>query len=87
MRTFIFVTSEGSTYQPNSDSSIPDVENMQVLGFATGANEEEALANLLDENNWLRESSFNNFVCFELEHPNYQDHSKSFSIKPTNIVR
>ena len=81
MRAFIFVTSDGSTFQPDSDSPTPDVENMQVLGFTTGIDEEEAFRNLLDENNWLRETSFNNLVCFELKQSDFHDHSKFFSIK------
>jgi hypothetical protein len=34
MKDFIFITFEGYTFQPNSNSDIPDIENMQVVGFS-----------------------------------------------------
>jgi hypothetical protein len=55
MKAFIFVTYEGYTYQHNSISVEPDVENLQVLGFVSGENEEQAFENLVTENDgfWL----------------------------------
>ena len=34
MKSYIFITTEGFTYQPGSESPEPDVENCQVIGFA-----------------------------------------------------
>lgn len=42
MRHFIFLTQEGYTFQPNSESATPDIENLQVLGTASGADEQNA---------------------------------------------
>lgn len=41
---------EGYTYQPGSTSFEPDIENLQVIGFAGGNSREEATRNLLTEN-------------------------------------
>jgi hypothetical protein len=31
-KQFIFITFEGVTFQPNSESDTPDIENMKVVG-------------------------------------------------------
>ena len=33
MKNYIFITEEEVTYQPNSTSPEPDIENCQVIGF------------------------------------------------------
>lgn len=71
MRYFIFITTEGYTYQPSSYlSSEPDVENCQVLGFGEGEDEQNAFRNLADNNKWLLDSSFNEVIVYELKVPN-----------------
>jgi hypothetical protein len=42
MKQYIFVTPEGNTETPNGK----DIENLQVIGFAQGENEIEAIKNL-----------------------------------------
>ncbi|MGH4138228.1 hypothetical protein [Clostridium sp.] len=32
MDNYIFLTDEGYTFMPNSESDMPDVENLQVIG-------------------------------------------------------
>lgn len=66
MNNFIFITNEGYTYQPNSESIEPDIENCQVLGFSSGKNEEEAFTNLLEKNEYLKETSFNQIISYQL---------------------
>lgn len=36
IRSYLFITTEGYTYQPNSESIEPDVENCQVIASAEG---------------------------------------------------
>lgn len=36
LKKYIFLTQEGYTYQPNTQSIEPDIENLQVTGFALG---------------------------------------------------
>ena len=66
MKNYIFVTTEGYTYQPNSESVDPDIENLQVIGFANGNNPKQAFQKLLKESNYLLETSFDEVVSYEL---------------------
>lgn len=42
MNNCIFLTDEGYTYQPNSESDVPDIENLQVIGITHGENSKQA---------------------------------------------
>jgi len=80
MKTYIFVTEEGITYQPNSRSPEPDIENCQVIGFAKGENEDEAFKNLREENDYLLNTSFNEIICLELRDEDYYSRVKYFHL-------
>lgn len=80
MKSYIFITTEGFTYQPNSESPEPDIENCQVVGFAEGKDLEEAFDNLIAENEYLLETSFDEIIGYELRHKNYHKFSKTFCI-------
>ncbi|HHT9133878.1 MAG TPA: hypothetical protein ACFYD2_03155 [Candidatus Avalokitesvara rifleensis] len=80
MKTYIFITEEGLTYQPNSESTEPDIENCQVIGFAEGNSPEEAFDNLIAENGYLLETNFDEIICFELKHKHYHKFSRNFSL-------
>lgn len=67
MKNFIFITSEGYTYQPNSQSAIPDIENMQVIGFGQARTVEKALKNMVEENKYLRKTNFDEVIGVELK--------------------
>ena len=58
MNSYIFITTEGFTFQPGSESAEPDVENCQVIGFAKGNSIDEAFENLIAENKYLLKTSF-----------------------------
>jgi hypothetical protein len=79
MRKYIFLTTEGATYQPNSGSSEPDVENLQVIGFAQGATVQDALRNLLGLNEYLADTSFDEIFAIQLA----DDHRQYFSPRDT----
>jgi len=64
---YIFLTTEGYTYQPDSLNNEPDIENMQVIGFASGESAEEAFKSLISENKYLIETSFNEVICYKLD--------------------
>ena len=66
IKNYIFVTSEGYTFQPNSKSIEPDIENLQVVGFAKGKDPKEAFKRLIKENNYLLETGFNEVLSYEL---------------------
>ncbi|MDI6760909.1 MAG: hypothetical protein QMD05_08780 [Candidatus Brocadiaceae bacterium] len=80
MKSYIFITEEGITYQPDSESPEPDIENCQVIGFAEGNSPEEAFDNLIEENGYLLETSFDEVICFELKHRDYHKFAKGFSL-------
>ncbi|MGB9806401.1 MAG: hypothetical protein ACPLRT_06580 [Thermoproteota archaeon] len=65
-RRFLFLTFEGTTYSSFEEIE-PDVENLQVLGYAEGKSKEEAFENFLRENKWILETSFSEVVCIEVK--------------------
>lgn len=66
MKNFIFVTDEWITFQPNSKSITPDIENLQVIWFSTWLDSNDAFNNLLKNNSYLRETTFSEIRCYEL---------------------
>lgn len=66
MKYYIFISNEGYTYMPNSESIDPDIENCQVIGFASGINAEDAFINMLRENPHLIETSFDAIISYGL---------------------
>ena len=67
MRKFIFITSEGFTFQPNNEDYEPDIENMQVVGFGEGDTVDNAIKFMLKENSYLRKTSFNKIIGIEIK--------------------
>ena len=55
MKEFIFYTFEGYTESPTGKM----VENLQILGFEDGENENEAFQTLINNNQWIIKSGFN----------------------------
>lgn len=78
--TTFFITTEGFTFQPGSESPEPDVENCQVIGFAKGSSINEAFENLIAENKYLLKTSFNEITGYELRHHDYRRSSKTFCL-------
>ena len=58
---------EGLTYQPDTESEMPDIENLQVVGFGGGDSPEEAAKNMLKESEYLKETNFNEVIGIELK--------------------
>ena len=78
MKSYIFITAEGYTFQPESTSIEPDIENCQVVGFAKGKDPQQAFQNLIKENSNLLETTFDELICFELKELDYYRHSNYF---------
>jgi hypothetical protein len=81
MNSYIFFTKEGYTFQPQSESDIPDIENLQVVGFASGIDEQKAFENLVAENNWLKSASFNEIQCLQLKYKQFENRIGYFQLK------
>ena len=82
MNKYIFLTNEGYTYESNSESVEPDNENAQVIGIVAGNNENEAFDKLLEENEDLKNSNFNEIYCYKLS---TDFNIKYFYLKNKNI--
>ena len=63
---YIFISPDGHTFSPSSDSPVPDIENMQVLGFSAGRNEREALNQLYRENPHLEGKGYERVIGVEV---------------------
>lgn len=70
MRKYIFISTEGFTYQPNTTSSEPDIENMQVIGFGQGDTAQDALWQLLELNEYLVNTNFDEIIAIQLANDN-----------------
>lgn len=66
MNKYIFITAEGSTYQPNSENPEPDIENVQVIGFGQGNKSREALRKFIEENDYITDTSFDDIYAIRL---------------------
>ena len=66
MNTYIFLTTEGFTFQPCSEAIEPDVANLQVIGFGKGKNPDEALASMLQQHEWIEATTFSEVVSYQL---------------------
>jgi hypothetical protein len=75
MNKYIFITTEGSTYQPNSDCSEPDIENMQVIGFGQGDTVQDSFRNLIKQNEYLINTNFDGIIALRLANEKQTDFS------------
>lgn len=83
MNSYIFISREGFTFQPNSESLEPDIENCQVIGFGKGNNAREAFTEMLLSQEYLLKTSFDEIIGLELkseskENFSLADYKKSF---------
>ena len=67
MNKYIFLTFEGFAYQPESESSEPDVDNVQMIWIGEWNTKKEAFEDLKEKNPWLLDTSFNEVYCHELK--------------------
>ncbi len=80
MSSYIFLTNEGYTYQPNSNSIEPDCENAQLIGISNGENQQEAFENLIKERENLKKFNFDEIYCYKLDE-NFKKSKKYYYIK------
>jgi hypothetical protein len=77
MRQYIFLTTEGTTFQPDSTSSEPDIENMQVIGLAGGYTVQDAATRLIGLNKYLANTNFDEIFAIQLAN----DRREYFSLR------
>ena len=79
MNSYIFLTDEGYTFEPDSAGESRKIENLQVIGFAQGADADEAYRNLISENSYLRATSFEEIFCYQLD-KDYEQSRKDYNL-------
>lgn len=77
---YMFVSKEGHTFQPQNNELPTEIDNLQVIGISNGQDENEAFLNLLDENLYLRDSTFNEVFSIQID-SNFENNKKYFCIK------
>jgi hypothetical protein len=80
---YIFLTTEGYTFQPGNESKLTDIENLQVIGFSKGENSDIAYKKLLSENPYLEETSFEKIFCYQLDN-DYEGKRKDYNLQMPN---
>lgn len=85
-KLYVFISTEGYTYQPDSVSIEPDIENCQVIGFSKGRDIDDAFENLLQENIYLIKTTFNEIVGYELKHRDRHKFAKYFYLNDRKKV-
>jgi len=80
MDDYIFLTQEGYTFQPDSDSELPNIENLQVIGFSNGTTADKAYNNLLLDCPYLKETAFNEIFCYRLS-KRFEKSRKDYNLK------
>lgn len=81
MKSYIIISPDGYTYQPNSEVIEPDIENLQVLGFSKGNDGEDAVSNFLAQSEWIGETSFDKVFVLELKKDSKETLSRNYSLK------
>lgn len=79
MNKYIFLTKEGYTFQPDSESIELDCENAQLIGIVAG-NTQEEFNNLINEKEYIRLFNFNEIYCYKLAE-DYEEGKRYFCIK------
>ncbi len=80
MNSYIFLSFEGHTYQPYSESIESDIENLQVIGISEGNTSRMAFENLKKDNNYLLKTTFDEIFSYELS-SNFEMYVDYFSLK------
>ncbi len=70
-KSYIFLTKEGFTFQPDSKQFIEEnIENLQVVGFSKAKKPLIAFKKLIKENEYLLETNFDENFCIRITDPN-----------------
>ena len=79
MNHYVFLTDEGYTFEPDKYGKLRERENLQVIGFTEGTNADEAYENLLLENSYLKDTSFERVHCYQLD-KDYEQSRKDYDL-------
>lgn len=76
-KAFIFVSQEGTTQPPFKEDSFQEMDNLQVIGFASGKDAKESFQNMIEDSEALLETGFNEVIAYELV-SHYSESQKYF---------
>ncbi len=76
VQSYIFVTKEGGTYEPNSEK----VDNLQVLGFGAGITPQAGFDDFVSENPSLLKGTFDKVKCYKSWGPDSYQGDFSLSV-------
>ncbi len=69
MNSYIFLTDEGYTFQPDTEAEPVVIDSLQTIGTAHGPDAMTAYRNLLAENPQLAEKKFEKIFCYQVGEP------------------
>lgn len=67
MNSYIFLTDEGYTFQPETEDEPVEIDSLQMIGTAQGSDAMDAYRNLLAENPHLQEKKFERIFCYQAD--------------------
>ncbi|HSK66076.1 MAG TPA: hypothetical protein VK888_04045 [Anaerolineales bacterium] len=67
MNTYIFLTGNEYTFQPETEAEPVTIENLQMLGTAKGSDAMTAYRSLLADNPHLQEKRFEKIFCYQVD--------------------
>jgi hypothetical protein len=67
MNSYIFLTDEGYTFQPETEDEPVVIDSLQTIGTALGTDAMDAYRNLLAENPQLQEKKFEKVFCYQVD--------------------
>ena len=67
MNTYIFLTGDEYTFQPETEREPVTIENLEMIGTAKGSDAMTAYRNLLNDNPRLQEKSFEKIFCYQVD--------------------
>jgi hypothetical protein len=73
MNSYIFLTDEGYTFQPETEDEPVVIDSLQTIGTARGADAMDAYRNLLAANPHLQERKFEKIFCYQVDEPVKED--------------
>jgi len=73
MKSYIFLTDEGYTFQPETGEEPVEIESLQTIGIAKGPDAMDAYRNLLAKNPHLQERKFEKIFCYQVDEPVRED--------------
>jgi hypothetical protein len=78
MNSYIFLTDEGYTFQPETEQEPVVIDSLQTIGTARGTDAMDAYRNLLAENPHLQERKFEKVFCYQVDEP-VKENGKTFN--------